>query len=68
MREDLIKSLIKDVLGPRDGVYEEMKEDPSKEYVTGIINTEYLGNKCNRGKHTYSGWSNQSNWKWYDCS
>lgn len=37
MREELIKELIKDVYGPRNGVEEEMIPDPSKEYVTGVI-------------------------------
>ncbi len=37
MRDELIKELIKDVHGPRNGVYEEMESDPSKEYVTGVI-------------------------------
>ena len=37
MREKVIESLVKDILGPREGVFEEMAEDPGKEYVTGVI-------------------------------
>ncbi|EQB70188.1 MAG: hypothetical protein AMDU1_APLC00070G0004 [Thermoplasmatales archaeon A-plasma] len=37
MREQLIESLMKDILGPKNGAFEEMTEDPGKEYVTGII-------------------------------
>ena len=37
MREKLVESLIKDILGPRNGVFEEMDEDPGKEFVTGVI-------------------------------
>ncbi len=37
MRDELIKELIKEVYGPRNGVEEEIESDPSKEYVTGVI-------------------------------
>ncbi len=37
MRNELIKELVKDIYGPRNGVEEEIESDPSKEYVTGVI-------------------------------
>ncbi|MDA8055060.1 MAG: DISARM system helicase DrmA [Thermoplasmatales archaeon] len=37
MREKLIEGLIREVYGPRGGVEESLKGDPSKEYIAGVI-------------------------------
>lgn len=37
MREKLVEELIREVYGPRNGVAELLKADPSKEYITGVI-------------------------------
>ena len=37
MREDFIKELIKDVYGPRKGVYEIINDIPISEYLTGVL-------------------------------
>jgi len=37
MRYVLISDLYRDVLGPRDGPYESMVEDPLNEYITGVL-------------------------------
>ena len=37
MREIIISDLYRDVLGPRNGPYENMREDPLNEYITGVL-------------------------------
>lgn len=37
MREFILSDLIKDILGPREGVKEVIEGDPRKEYITGIL-------------------------------
>ncbi|MHA1195196.1 MAG: DISARM system helicase DrmA [Promethearchaeota archaeon] len=37
MREKLIEEMIKEIYGPRKGVFEEIEGDPKKEYLTGVI-------------------------------
>ncbi len=37
MRSVLISDLYKDVLGPRNGPFEVMREDPLSEYITGVL-------------------------------
>jgi hypothetical protein len=37
MREVFVTELVKEVLGPRNGAYEEMSESPLFEYITGVL-------------------------------
>ena len=37
MREIILAELIKDVLGPREGIEEKIEGDPRREYITGIL-------------------------------
>lgn len=37
MREILLSDLVRDVLGPRNGIFEEMKFNPRDEYITGVL-------------------------------
>ena len=37
MREKYVTEIVKEVLGPRNGIHEEIKEYPLKEYITGIL-------------------------------
>ncbi|WP_054632833.1 hypothetical protein [Thermoclostridium stercorarium] len=37
MRELVLTDLVKDVLGPRNGIYEIMNVSPRSEYITGIL-------------------------------
>lgn len=37
MRNILISDLYRDLLGPRDGPYETMQDDPINEYITGVL-------------------------------
>lgn len=40
MRELILADLVKDVLGPRNGVHEIMHSDPRSEYITGVLAPE----------------------------
>jgi len=44
MRKILIEELFKEVYGPRNGKNEEMKSDPLKEYITGVL----IPKKCKK--------------------
>lgn len=37
MRDYIISELLKDIYGPRQGAYEELKDSPFDEYITGVI-------------------------------
>lgn len=37
MRELILADLVKDALGPRNGVHEIMHSDPRSEYITGVL-------------------------------
>lgn len=37
MREIFVAKLVKDVLGPRNGIYEVMQDSPLSEYITGVL-------------------------------
>jgi hypothetical protein len=37
MREKLVAELVKDVLGPRGGIYEVLRASPLNEYITGVL-------------------------------
>lgn len=42
MRELILGDLIKDVLGPRNGIYEVIKSSPRSEYITGVLAPKIL--------------------------
>ncbi|MHA1274930.1 MAG: DISARM system helicase DrmA, partial [Promethearchaeota archaeon] len=48
MRKILIEELFKEVYGPRDGKNEEIKSDPLKEYITGVL----IPKKCKKVLNT----------------
>lgn len=49
MRKELIKELIKEVYGPREGVEEEIDQDPWDEYLTGVLIPQKFKLKSDEG-------------------
>lgn len=49
MREEFIKEIIKEVYGPRNGVEEEIDQDPWDEYLTGILIPQKFESKSEEG-------------------
>ncbi len=43
MRELFITELVKDVLGPRNGIYEVLYTSPLTEYITGVLSPQIMG-------------------------
>ena len=43
MREIFVSELVKDILGPRDGINEIMHAFPKSEYLTGILQPHEAG-------------------------
>ena len=40
MRDQIVQSLVSEVLGPRGGINETLSDDPRGEYITGILAPE----------------------------